>query len=297
MNPGSRSGRGRRHWAGWKQRLTQAGVDFECALTRSAEHAGERAARADGFDTVVAVGGDGTISRVLDGIVQSGRTDLRMGVLYAGTSPDFCRFHGLPVNPELAVDALLSGSSALIDVVEIRYRGDDGTERLSHFGCGCNIGLGAEVARFSNRVRRVLGDAMGTGLAAVRAVFTRSPLDLCITIDGQSRTVTRCHHLAVLKSPYIASGLKLNLDLKPDDGSLRVAALCGHTRLGLLAELPGFYSGRAVESEHLWVRPGRRVTVEARTRAEVEFDGDPRGYLPAELAVLPSRLDLIGAGP
>ena len=243
---------------------------------------------------MVAVGGDGTINEVLDGAVQSGRPDLRMGVLYSGTSPDFCRFHGIPVNPAAALHALVRAESARVDVARIEYRDRDGAPRTAHFGCGCNIGLGASVARFANRVRRRLGDGLGTGLAVIRALLRTEPVDLELDIDGQALPLPRVNNLSILKNPWIASGLKLDLGLRPDDGKLAVVAVHGKSPLGLCALLPGFYTGKAAASGSVWRRDCARVRVRAAREQEVEFDGDPRGFLPVDIRILPRALTLIG---
>ena len=74
----------------------------------------------------VAVGGDGTINEVLDGLAQSGDPRRKMGVLYSGTSPDFCRFHGIPTEPAAALACLIQGKARPVDVVRIAYADADG---------------------------------------------------------------------------------------------------------------------------------------------------------------------------
>ena len=297
MNPGSRSGRGRRLWERWQTGLRFAGVSFRSAVTEAPGHAIALAREADDVDTVVAVGGDGTINEVLDGVVQSGRAGLRMGVLYSGTSPDFCRFHGIPLEPARALETLLAGRAQRVDVARIDCRNGSGEPRRAHFACSCNVGLGAAVARFSNGVRRCLGDALGTGLAVVRAVLRTPPVDLELEIDGQPCPLAAVNNLTVLKNPHIASGLRLNVDLRPDDGRLCLVAVHGRGRVGLCGLLPRFYSGTAVDAEGVLVRKCARVRVQAHGGCEIEFDGDPRGALPAEIRVLPGALTLIGGAP
>ncbi len=297
MNPGARAGRGRRLWARWQEGLRAAGVAFACALTERPGDAAALACAAADADTVVAVGGDGTINGVLDGVVRSGRADLRMGVLYAGTSPDFCRFHGIPVEPERALAALLAGRVRRVDVARIACRDARGESLDAHFGCGCNVGLGAVVARFANGARPFLGDGLGTGLGVVRAILRMRPADLELEIDGEPCRLAGVNNLSVLKSPHIASGLRLDVELRPDDGRLCLVAVQGRSRAGLCRLLPGFYSGAAARADGVLVRSCARVRIRSRAAGEVEFDGDPRGALPAAIEVLPGALALIGGTP
>jgi len=268
---------------------------METVLTQSLSHAMELARASRGCDAVVAVGGDGTVNAVLDGVMQAGDPELAMGVLYCGTSPDFCRFHGIPLEPDAAVEALLGGKRRLVDVGRITYGRPNGAQATAHFGCGSNIGLGAAIARMANRVRRFLGDAVGTGLAVLAALARIPPADLSAEIDGEPHPLPRNNNLSILKNPFIASGMKLNVGLRPDDGDLCAVAISGRTPAGLLQALPGFYSGRAAAAPGIWVRKCRRIVVRGPAATEVEFDGDPRGCLPVAIAILPRSLPLIGS--
>jgi diacylglycerol kinase family enzyme len=294
MNPGSCSGRGKRRWENWQHSLKEVGVAHCCMMTEYVGHAFEIACNANDYDTVVAVGGDGTINEVLDGIMQSDSNDIKMGVLYSGTSPDFCRFHGIPTNPDIALQALLSRNTKQVDVVRIVYHEVSGKEQTGHFGCSCNIGMGPAVARYANRWRRYLGDALGTGAAVFRSLLINRRVDFELNIDGKDISLPRTNNLSILKNPHIASGLKLDIDIQPDDGRLFIMGMHSKSRLGLCSLMPRFYTGSAAKSPGVLLQPAHSVTVNAQVKTEIEFDGDPRGYLPAHMTVLPRALNLIG---
>ena len=295
MNPGSRAGKGKKLWSFWESRLRAKEVAFDLAVTTRVGHGVELAAGAKDYDTVVAVGGDGTINEVLDGIMQSARSDIRMGVLYSGTSPDFCKFHNIPIRPSDAVDALTAGSSRKVDVGRIAYSDKSGRRTTAHFGCGVNVGLGASVARISNQLRRFTGDMIGTCIAVLCSVAVTRPVDLEIVVDGSPQRLSRVNNLSVLKNPFIASGLRLNLDLQAEDGNLVLFVVHGRTRMSVLSVLPGFYSGRAVDREDVVIKKCSQLSIASSRRTEIEFDGDPRGLLPVDIELLPRSLDLIGA--
>lgn len=295
MNPGSCSGRGRRRWARWEAGLRAAGIPYETVLTETAGHAFALAREPGSAQTVVAVGGDGTINEVLDGVLQSGRPELRMGVLYAGTSPDFCRFHGIPVEPDAALQMLLNGQARKVDAGRIHFRKEDGSPATAHFGCGCNIGLGPSIARRANRLRRFLGDRAGTGLAAVVSLFLNSRTALSVTADGEPVSLRGVNNLSILKNPFIASGLRVKAALTPGDGRFWLVAVHGKSPWGLCALLPRFYSG-AVTDDAVYAKSCRHVVIRSDRACEIEFDGDPRGFLPVEIRICPGLLNLIGGG-
>lgn len=293
-NPGSRGGRGRRLWSAWEQGLREAGAPFRFAETEGPGHARELARGAEPGETVVAVGGDGTINEVLDGVVASGDAGRRMGVLYSGTSPDFCRFHGIPTEPGAALERLLTGSAWSVDVARIEYTGPGGANEVAHLGCSSNIGMGAAIARRANRWRPYVGDVPGTALAALRAFASNPRVDLDLEVDGEPLHLEAVNNLSIVKNPYLASGLRLRLDVRPDDGWLWLAALSGLGRVGLCRVLPGFYSGNAAASHRLLLQRCKRVSVRCAGVQEVEFDGDPHGSLPCRVELLPRALRLVG---
>lgn len=294
MNPGSRAGRGKQRWQTWETGLNERDVDFRCVLTKGQGDAFEFACNARDNSTVVAVGGDGTINEVLDGILQSKSRGLKMGVLYSGTSPDFCQFHGIPTDPESALDTLLSKRSHKVDVVRIYYRDESGNKKTSHFACSCNVGLGASVARISNRLRPYIGDLPGTAVAVMCTLFSCKPVDLELVIDGEKVFLPEINNMTLAKNPNIASGLKLELDVRPDDGVLFLVGVHKKSFSGLCGLLPYFYTGTVTKRRDIFMRSCRRVGISSVDKTEVEFDGDPRGFLPLEVEIIPKALDLMG---
>ena len=92
VNPSSHGGRARETWHSYAAMLH----DYQVYLLENIRQAQTLAAEASGYEAVVACGGDGTVNAVADGVLRNPDPNLKFGVLYAGTSPDFCRFHGIP---------------------------------------------------------------------------------------------------------------------------------------------------------------------------------------------------------
>ncbi len=284
VNPSSRSGRAQKRQRFWQTELARRGKAFVVTRTCGAGDA-LRAACESAAECVVAVGGDGTINEVAQGVLLSG-TPKRMGVLYAGTSPDFCRFQNIPFDtPQRALDVLLQGRVRRVDAVRIAS---------AFFVCSANIGLGADVAAFANRHRRFLGDTLGTGLGVAKAMLCRKPFAVQLTADGVAHAFDNVNHLVLLKNPWIASGLKLAIPHTADDGHMTVAIVRGLNKWGLLRALPKFYSAELPTHPAFTFIRARRVTIDALPRQPVEFDGDPHDVaLPCDAEVLPQRLPLI----
>lgn len=287
MNPKSRGGRGKRLWPSIFAELEKRGIAWRVWEWTTVEQTIETVRQAQDVDAVLAVGGDGTINTVINGTLHNENPALRFGVLYAGTSPDFCRFHGLPTEIPAAVEALVGGKTRAVDVLELTRPGAEGA--VSEFvGCSCNLGMGADVAATANRLRPCLGDTLGTFCALVRSLMRNKKYSY--TINGEQ--IVNCNHLLVSKMPYIASGIKINADLREDDGRYALCFLQNLTRLGWLGLIPRIYRGDSVGTVRIL---SESLTILSATGAPipVEYDGDPHGTLPIQIAIRPKRLQLI----
>lgn len=261
-----------------------------------------REANLAGFEAIVAVGGDGTINRVLNGFFDAqGRRvgAARMGVIHIGTSPDFCRSHGIPTAIEPAVVAIAEGLTRRIAVGRIEY--EPAGRRASGpssacFGCCANIGLGAALARLANRgIRKYAGDFAGTLISLLRVLLRYRPQTLALTLDGRERTLAGVFNVSVGKTFYVASGLKVRHSLGEQDRRLYVLSLRNLSWMSLGPVLVAVYRGRPIRSSRcLSLEYASAVTLNAPGQAtEVEYDGDPAGECPCRIETAPDLLDLI----
>lgn len=268
MNPGSRGGESKALFIRIHQQMALYQLNYEYAVTAcldDAERFARQAAR-EGFDIIVAVGGDGTINRVINGLYQGDKAliaDAKLGVIYTGTSPDFCKSYGIPIrHPEKSVAVLAAANTKTIGIGRVCF--SNRTSRV--FACCANIGLGAEIAQAANGgIRGKIGDKAGTFLSLLRVLAGYRPSAL--TING--KRVTHVYNLSVGKTYYVASGLKIRhrMPLKEDQHYL----LCVRSRP--LWHVARLYTGAALPLKY-----GHKLTIEGS--AEVEFDGDPCGQLP-----------------
>ena len=123
----SGSGKCGRDWDSIAQMLYAKGIEFDTVFTGYRFHAIElvqRGIEEDGYRNLIAVGGDGTIHEVANGILTQtsvASTEVRMGVIAVGTGNDWVRSYGIPTDYEKAVEVIAAGKTFTQDVV-IPYR-------------------------------------------------------------------------------------------------------------------------------------------------------------------------------
>lgn len=280
INPSSRGGRGVRLLPRYRSELDKRKIDRTEIILSSIDEAFERAKNLDStlYDAAVAVGGDGTIRAVGAGLLANPDPALKLGVLYTGTSPDFCRTHNIPLDPERAVSCLAEGNSRKIPVL---------TANGEAFFCSCNPGMGAEVASRANKLRPFLGDFAGTLTALAGALLKNRRY----TFKVNGTLLDDCNHLLITRMPFIASGLKLALpELKEEEYLLWY--LQDVSRFKWLQILLKLYRKQPCGSWKIVTGP---LMIESPPHGDLplEYDGDPHGTLPLEIKFAPRRLDLV----
>ena len=290
------------------------GVEFDYKLTDTLEDAYTLSVEGNqkGYETIVAVGGDGTINRVINGFYNPmGKRISRskLGVIHTGTSPDLCKSYQVPLDLEPALNTVFAGKSMKIIIGKITYTKVYDMEleglplckenkdlQTSYFACCANIGLGASVARNANSgVRKYLGDFAGTFVSLLKTLLTYKAVNLSVSYDGQQQELVKVYNIAVGKTTYIASGIKVKNELTASDNrfySLVVKDIRWADLAGVLRQI---YSGkRFVNNKTMSLQYASRVEVYGnRVNSELEFDGDPRGFLPCVIEAALDPLDLI----
>jgi diacylglycerol kinase family enzyme len=305
-NPHARNGRGRKKLGQLRVELDRRALRYDWALCENLDHARllSQAANHSGYDVIVAVGGDGTINRVLNGFFDADGKRLskaRMGAVHIGTSPDFCRSYHIPTEVLPAVATLVKGGVRPISVGRVLYEDETGAALANglgaaFFGCCANAGLGASLARLANRgIRKYAGDFLGTFVSLLRTLLSYRPHTLHVTLDGETRILRGVYNLSVGKTFYIASGIKVRHALSDRDSRFYVMCLRNLSCANIGQVLWSIYSGRPITpSPCLSLDYAQSVTLAATDgEIELEFDGDPAGSCPCRIEAAPDPLDLI----
>ena len=271
-NPSSHGGRSGRILSLLRELLSEG----EFVVLKNIEEASRLAREATGYEAVVACGGDGTVNAVARGVLANRDNALKFGVLYTGTSPDFCREHGIPTDAEEAVAVLRAG--VVREVPVLTANGDS-------FFCSMNLGMGAMVAATANRLRPLLGDALGTLWPVLREVLHGRRYD--VQVNGEK--ICNVAHAFVTRMPRIAGGLKVALPpLADDEYALWFAR--DVSRFGCLRIVWNLYRGNPCGE--LRVLRGK-TTFASVNHVALEYDGDPHGALPVAVGFAPRRLRLL----
>jgi YegS/Rv2252/BmrU family lipid kinase len=257
-----------------------------------ATHLAQQAAQ-EGFDVAVAVGGDGTINEVCNGLVG---TETALGVLPAGTGNVYAADMRIPIwhpfkpdAPLKAVQVIANGQRRRIDLGRLRL--EDGTSR--HFLMWCGIGLDAAISQTkdaSSQVRQLGYAAWVVSSLMVTFDFMGTPA----TITTDDGVVQKRVLLAVASNGQLYGRIwRLAPEAKMDDGLLDVAIMTGHRWPSTIKHLVGVTFRQHIKDPDFHLHRTTRLSLSANDALPVHVDGETVGTTPVEIDIAPHALNVI----
>ena len=246
-------------------------------------------AAADGFETVAAAGGDGSVAAVAAGLVRSG-LKVRLGVVPVGTGNDFARGLEIPLDIFHALAGLASPRVRTVDLIRCRSPQVPGGERLC-----LNAVVGGIGGRISDALTRKIARRWGR-FAYLRAgameLLTGAPSPVLLRIDGQ-RFSLDCLMLVVANGRFAGGAIPFAPAADPSDGKLEIIAITSMSRLSLLVTAIRVLRGRHDGTRGLIMRSGKSVEVDAESSFWFNLDGETWVAGAARFDVIPHALDVI----
>ncbi|HEY2325958.1 MAG TPA: diacylglycerol kinase family protein [Gaiellaceae bacterium] len=290
VNPASQNGATGRRWPELAHRAAQLGLTGEALFSEHPGHLIElaRDAAARGAELVVAVGGDGTLNEVVNGIAGS---ETQLATIPFGTGMDFVRTFGIPTRFDDAVRVATNGNVREIDAGRVRYRtwaGEDAERWFANMG---SVGMSGAVAQRANGMSKALGGKATFFYALVRVFLQWQNTEVTVSLDGAERR-GRMHDVIVANGRFAGGGMKLAPDATPDDGTFDVVLIGDVSKLDFATQAPGIYRGRHVKHPKVEVLRSTRVAVEAQEQLPIELDGEQVGTTPVTFEIVPRALKL-----
>ncbi len=240
---------------------------------------------------LVAVGGDGTVHEVVNGMIVEDRPvapDAVLGVVAAGSGSDFVRTFGLPDDVAKAVRHLEGERTYRIDAIRAEFR-RHGEAAIRYVPNIAECGLGGAVVERAERLPRWMGRSRyfwGFWLSVGRY----RPDEVRVRVDRKAFT-GRANNVVVANGQFYGGGMKISPRSYPGDGLLEVQISTG-PKSDAFTLIPKIYRGEHVPHPHIKELRGRDISVDADRPLPVEGDGEVLGTTPASFRVVPEALAL-----
>ena len=304
----------RRVWPEIKKELDASSVEYQAYETTARGDATSktRASLHSGINSIVVVGGDGTLSEAAEGFFEFNddldvlptaiNPSATLGVLPAGTGDDFARgLHGSRAPLKTWTDKVIAHargetSTQLVDVLYGRCNGYE-----KPFIClnASTMGIGGETAgrvAAQGKFMRNFSGEFRFVFAAVGALAAWRERRVIVTVDGRTIVDGPMNLVAVGNALYCGGGMMLSPDARLDDGKLDVITASGLSRANVVTELSRVHTGGHVNNPKVTITQGTIVRIETlllQDAMPLEADGNVRGVTPVQLQVMPGALRFI----
>lgn len=266
VNPTSGNGKSKNIFPEIEEYLRKNNISFQSVYTEYKGHAvklAEEISRNEQVKAIVAVGGDGTLSEVINGAFP---TDIPIGYIPTGTGNDFARSMGIPREPIEAMKYILKMGIKNIDIGKIN----------GHFFANvASMGFDAEVANYVNhtKLKNYLGKVVYV-LGVIKALWTFKPKKLHLTIDGKDYFFDKVWLVAFANNKYYGGGMMISPNSVNDDGMLDIVLVNNLTRIKLLKLFPTIFKGKHINYSQVTVLKGKNIKVIADEKYIVQTDGE-----------------------
>lgn len=300
-NPHSANGALGRRWTKLSRIIEEQFGPFDHCFTAQPGDAGviaRRGATDQGYEMVVAMGGDGTVSEVVDGLfTEHGAVapEVVLGVLPYGTGGDFRKSIGVSKKLAEGAASLRGRQVRPIDVCRLRYLDNEGRPALRHCVNIVSFGIGGLVDQLVNTTTKALGGRVSFGLATFRAMRRFKPQRARVRLDGGVAEEVTLHNVAVANGQYFGGGMWIAPEAELDDGLFDVVTLSPLSMSDVVFKMGRIYKGTHLDLPQVSCARAARVEAEPVDPDEailLDVDGETPGRLPATFELLPGALRL-----
>jgi YegS/Rv2252/BmrU family lipid kinase len=270
------------------EELQRRGVALKVAFTETPRHAAELARKAaeGGSRRFLSVGGDGTASEIVNGLVAAGVAgECELAMLPLGRGNSFLRDFEI-TDTETAANAIVRGDSTPIDVLRLTHQ--DG---VIHFINTMGTGFVARAGELTNERFKFLGAAgyiAAVLVCVVRLRYEENTLRYAGMTDDATTVLT-----SFSNSQYTGGSMRMAPDAQVADGLLDVIRAGRLGRAALTAAFARIFAGTHTDLEAVWTRQVDRVDFVNPSLQAVLIDGDLVHLTPLSIDVLPGALRLV----
>ena len=270
--------------------LSDAGLKVDVALAQPKKEAIPIARKAvkDGYDAVVAMGGDGTIGAVIRGIA---RSNVNFGIIAAGTENDIARSLGIPEDIEQACAIIASGHTRSLDLGQISTK----KNKKFYFFMLTAIGLTATIFPIIKEVPE--GKLSGIKKAVATFLKFDSKPTVFLTLDDESKIEVETMLVTIANTPIIGAKNLVAPDASMEDGLLDIAVYPDFSKADLLAYFARTSHEGSIPDGTIQRYRARKIKVKSSPKLDVAAEGIILGKGTARIKILPGVLRMLAPEP
>ena len=253
---------------------------YQYYVTAYAGHATEMARDIveNGGRRILILGGDGTLSEAINGIMSARLSDeerqkVQVGIMPRGTGNDFGRFWHLDRNYRRSLDLFFNGTPHPIDIGCLTFL-RNGEEHHRYFVNSLGFGVDPLTCLYADRLKPYIGSHHVNYLfGLLRALGKQAPIPMTISVDGKPLPVSGLYTMSIGNGPYSGGGIRQNPTADPRDGVLNGMFLEKPTFRQIMQALPRLFDGRLTAINFVHSLEGKELCIGTDRHLMVEADG------------------------
>jgi len=242
------------------------------------------------LDIIVAVGGDGTVNEVAEGMLESTAS---LAILPIGSGNDFNKIVGIPKKLNLAIETIISGKKKSIDLGKVIIKNYSGTTQIKHFINTLGIGIDAQIAKETQRIKYLRGLPLYI-IAAIKALSIYSPNEYTI-IDNDTTRKEKAYFICAGNGVYEGGGFKMLPDANPSDSILNICLIRKMSIWNAFHLVPKIITG--IHGNHKMISMWNSKTLNITSEKPFILHGDGEIFeekaINVEIDLIPKAITLI----
>lgn len=252
---------------------------FAYRVTQYAGHATELARDLveRGYDQILVLGGDGTLSEALNGIMTAQiepekRAQICLGIMPRGTGNDWSRYWNLTKNHKESLRRFFEGEGHPIDVGCVTYYRNS-VAHHRYFINSVGFGVDPLCCKIADQLKYYIGShSINYLFALIAAFFKQKPIHMGLYVDDQLVVEDGLFTMNIGNGPYSGGGIKQNPEADPTDGIFQSMFVTKPTVRKLIEAVPNLFNGKLSDMPFVHSVEGKKI--ELRTKKHLLFEAD-----------------------
>ncbi|GMB09863.1 YegS/Rv2252/BmrU family lipid kinase [Thermolongibacillus altinsuensis] len=289
VNKISGNGKGLKVWKKVEKLLQEKQVNYQVRFTERPKHAIEivKEISSETCLAVVAIGGDGTIHDVANGLIGS---NIPLGIIPAGSGNDLARALDIPMDYKKALERILMGEQRKMDIGRINNEYCITVTGIGFDGKVAEVNNASKFKNLLNFIR--LGD-LSYAHSVLHVLLKYRPVNIQLKVDGKTLTFFNVWLIAIANTPNYGGGIKICPDACYHDGLFDICIIHSMTKWELLRNFPKAYKGKHVSHPGVTMLKGKEVEVISEWPVIVQSDGELVTKTPVNVTIQKEALLII----
>jgi YegS/Rv2252/BmrU family lipid kinase len=285
INPASSGGKTAKIWPKINKYFKNEFINFTEEFTTKPGDAVEIAKEAveKKYDYLLAVGGDGTVNEIINGMLLVEANNIRTKlIIYAqGTGSDLSRTLKLSKDIDQFIEMIKKGKSKKIKVIEAEFLNDKREKESRYFFNVADCGMGAEVAKKLNENNKIISGSLNYLVKIFSVLSNYQNKNMKIEADNELVYQGKINTAVIAHGSYFGGGIKVAPEADLYSSSLNLVLLKDFSKLGIIFNLIKGYQGNHLSHPLVESHQAKEIKITTAEEVRLELDGESVGFCDA----------------